>query len=402
MNLQFPLVIAQLGNNVVSLVGTLISEIKKSKNLIDKNTAILAEEINNFFINDITYQNVYQKCTQNLDVEELNNDMNLFSAVMKYLDFFKLIYNYIDNISFWACIDVYFRFPFFCVVNNSVIQEIIIFKNINNFYFLFDLYEIWSSRIKYKKIENNTYIDIFENRQLVVEKEYKFLPLQQFDLIDRYIAIQFTLNRNNNFSFKKILKDGKVHEFKIIEVNDAGSSYVDKVLKMNNPKGKNSWINNPEYYLKSTYDEIKYAAFREYLWVIEENNSKIAAAAIYISNPKNEPTDKNGKYIFNFSNECFQKINDDNFAVLDSVMVDTEFQGIGLQRLLLMLAKENAKYYNKNCIFATVSQSNKYSYYNLALSGYVKYGDVSYTVINTEGETTKYPRFLMRLNLIER
>ena len=164
---------------------------------------------------------------------------------------------------------------------------------------------------------------------------------------------------------------------------------------------KKSWINDVKYYLKSTQKEIEYAAQNEYLWVIEEQNSKIAAVAVFIANPKDEPKDDEGNYIFNFSKKCLSFLTeDDEFSVFDSVIVNNSYHGLGFQRLLLMLAKETAKKRYKKSIFATVSPFNNYSCKNLELSGYVRYQDISYTVTNDEGDAVEYPRYLMRLNII--
>ena len=403
-NLQFSLVIAQLGSAITSLIKELISEIKKSKCIENENDiATFADNINNFFVNDPIYQNVYKKCEQGFYMDVLNTDESLVYSVMRYLNFFRQIYYYSDNMAFFKYVDIYLRYPFFFVVNNPIIQENIIFANVDKLEFLFDFYEMWSSKIKYDELKSDKYIDIFGNRQLLVEieKEYKFLPLQEFDLIDRYIAFQFISNHEDGFCFKRILKDGKAHEFKLSKINDPNSIYIKTILNMNNPKDKSSWINDAKYYLKSTQNEIEYAAQYEHLWIIEEQNSKTAAVAVFIANPKDEPKDNEGNYIFNFSRECLSfLLEDDDFSVFDSVIVNNSYQGLGFQRLLLMLAKETAKKHDKKCIFATVSQFNSYSYKNLELSGYARYQDISYTVINDEGDSVEYPRYLMRLNII--
>lgn len=122
LDLQPAVAVAKLETNITSLVKVLVSGVKKSKCIKNENDIAFFSNINKFFISDSIFQNVYKKCEQGFDINALNNDENLRSHIVSYLEYFRQIYQYSDDIIYVKK----YRYVFYFVVNNPIIQENII------------------------------------------------------------------------------------------------------------------------------------------------------------------------------------------------------------------------------------------------------------------------------------
>lgn len=342
---------------------------------------------------------------QSTAVDSLDNEIST------YLSFFADIYNRFQEEStnqndsnYIEKIDAFFRDTFFTVVNNPIVQKRIIYPHIGQYGFLLDLYDKWTLHIEKKEL--NLVRDNIMNDQVIKISEYYLIPYRKYDLIEGYIA--YIITNRREFNFHRTLKNGCTGQFKIKQIrHNELDIYVNKVIMLNMPENDND-INDESKFLKSTREEIEYAIRHEYLWVIETDisgQSECIAAAIFLSDPHKTLMNGNFESVFNSINALFQaELKEggytDNCGIFDSVIVRKDYRGFGFQRLFQRLIIETAVKCKLDCVIATISEENRYSFINGLCGGFEDTGyRVTYKVLSDGINPQYYDRHVICANL---
>lgn len=357
-----------------------------------------AGEFLDFFILSENNSKAFKKALTSTEL-----DCETATYFRKYLEFFKNINDHKDSYKFFSSIDVICRIPFFAFVNSPAVQNDILFRNRRKYEYIFDLYEEWKRRILSNGVKSvgDVYLNYFDNSRVIITREnYRYIPGEQFDLVDRQIAKQCVktyTNKKEPVTFSRVFSDGAKNNFIIKRVMSSDTQYIEKIVEFNNPAdGYDKYVSNPAYYLKSEPHEIEYAAKNGYVWVIEDSDENaLAAVGIYIPNVKNIPNSQDGNFILHSMTACYAEIkkNMQNSSLLDSCLVGLKYHGLGLMRLLLMICSETAVHEKKRYIYATVSEKNENCNPRFELAGYERVAQTKYT---SKDRTKEYPRTIVR------
>lgn len=273
-------------------------------------------------------------------------------------------------------------FDFFAFVNNKEIQDSLIYNSNMSYDKIIKLYNIFYENIKYRLYRNYSKIN-----------EYK--GLIRYDLIDRYIALQYVdkMNYDNltEYKFEHIKHDRSIGDFVIRQAN---INDLDSIKQLNNP--------TPPYrraiYVKSDDHEIETAINNKEVWIIEEcitnvilkrETRSIACVAIILDSYNKHDDFNTDSLTKKFAQKYRNRVNR-NFRYLDFDSVLTNdgrsnignysYRGCGFQRLMLIFAEILACKLKCDYICATVSTLNKSSKRNFILNGYILENDDKYTL----------------------
>ena len=202
----------------------------------------------------------------------------------------------------------------------------------------------------------------------------------------------YSKTTSGQFWIKRFLQGDPIRTMK--EINEGG-------------KDANSYAKNRNFFIKATNEELITAMDRGHLYaVFTEKNQRKAIVGFAIMTVDTNTTDPQNKTPYNGGKmkAALEKINisEKNYGVLNTVIIDQDYYGFGLQHVLTLLLIRMCRG-KKDYIVATVSKKNKYSYHNFMKCCFTdidKDNELSGSVIyNIDGK--KYPRHVVLLKTNE-
>lgn len=267
-----------------------------------------------------------------------------------YLSFFETLYLilYTETLDM-ALIDEMYRFRFFAMCNNPIIQKSELLPLGHQYPNVLDLYDMWSEhiRVNYYNGQNE-------------ESLNDTIPLLEFDLHRRYNAYKFVLNPSKPRKIRLLNKAAGRKDLLLRRLvpqdYDIVSDFQTKVL---------SGIerNDEENIFEPlTEEEIRDALENNYMIALFENENLAAVLSVI--------PDLVG------DNNMLSDLNDSLWSskqktlLIDCILVDETCRGFGIQKLFLELAEFVAERLDINLLTAVVSPKNYHSNRNFVKSGY--------------------------------
>ena len=330
-----------------SLIGTIIGAVfvvLELKNSNDVTCCQMLIDLNNYFHDNDRLMKVYET----LDKEHLWGEKSEEvwkdvedQDVEAFCTFFENLYLLIEHrIARIKDLDNIFGYRFFLFMNNPHIQEKYILTTSSSFVNLFKLYEEWVA-----------YRDLMSKKgtcNLIIGNEYRFT--KEYLKNKTYLV--------DNGVGKNLYKEIKVKD-KTIDVRDVWFDELSQVLTLE--KEVHDEMDNKELLVDVTRNEFIESLHLDYVLGAYDEDKLVGVALII----DNRNTDRNlgVKFGAPFAESY----------TFDIVFVKKEYRGLGLQKLFIEIAKEQAKIDGAKSIWTTVSSLNKYSYDNMTAQGFKVY-----------------------------
>lgn len=247
-----------------------------------------------------------------------------------------------------SLIDEGYRFRFFAGCNNPTVQDSELLALGYQYPRIFALYEYWSEYVRKKHIEhpnNNSLYDAypgFERDLLVTYGLYCFAQKQQ-PISIRFINKAF---ERKELVFKCLAAD-QAHLF--IDFQDEVLSGIPQNTERN-------------FFEPLTVEEIEYSVAHDICIGVYDEEELVAVLSL-IASPK--PSQNVLADLPEYA-----KIDAAQIMVVDCILVQEKYRGLGLQRAFLRLADFIAKKQGVSLIGAVASQDNIHSESNFIKSGY--------------------------------
>lgn len=177
--------------------------------------------------------------------------------------------------------------------------------------------------------------------------------------------------------------------------------------KINSGEGDSSYAKNYNYFIKATAEELTVAARKGHLYkIIVEKERKNVVVGFAIMTVETNTSDEKNKTPYNGKMKAVLEhngIDEKDYGVLNTIIIDPAYYGYGLQHvltLLLIRLCQNVKKY----IVATVSNRNRFSYHNFIKCRFtdIDAGNEFSGSVMYEIDKKLYPRHLVMLKTNER
>ena len=267
-----------------------------------------------------------------------------------YLSFFETLYLilYTETLDM-ALIDEMYRFRFFAMCNNPVIQKSELLPLGHQYPNVLDLYDMWSEHIR---------VNYYNGKN--EENLNDTIPLLDFDLHRRYNAYKFVLNPSKQRKIRLLNKSAARKDFVIRRLGP--EDY--KIMETFQTKVLAGIERNEEenIFEALTEAEIRDALDNNYMIALFENDNLAAVLSVIPDLVGN--------------NNMLCDLNDSSWnstqktLLIDCVLVDDAYRGFSIQKLFLELAEFIAERLEIHLLTAVVSPKNYYSNRNFVKAGY--------------------------------
>ncbi len=290
----------------------------------------------------------YRNPTETLVVKDDDDNSHIHTSdLVAYFTFFEVLNEYVKHkIVTIAQLDDLFGYRFFIFVHNKYIQERELYAVPSSYVNIFQLYNLW---IEYRKIN-------------VTDKQSRLVIMQKNQIPEYYLKKKIYLEERmyNDFIQETVTLKGK--DTKQFELKTLFPSDLKEILELQ--RKVVSALDDKNIFQPSTENEFLESMLVDCCCGLYHNNKLVALAVIVL----------NRKSPRNLCSDCECLRNNEPFwdcVTFDSVQVDPDFRGYGIQNYFIELADKIALKTNAKYIAATVSPDNPYSLNNFQKNGYV-------------------------------
>lgn len=379
---------------VIALIATLVIFFleQRSGNRISRSDFIY--RINNDFSSSERILKVYEWigkcCDENRNIPNYRRLTNIntpdifsqesevsFSDIDTYINLFESVF-VIRKAVKMRNLDRLFQQRFLTFMHNPYVQREVLFPNFHSNGNLFMLYKIWL-RMPYRRFRLDSfrfarYLSSYTCGDYEYKLEYenykKLSPIRK--LHRRWVQIHYINSFVRNicdpdckYGYYLLQKRDKATGLKTdltVRIIRSDATDVDDIFALQSKVM--SAMPRPEFNHPSEKAEFVRAVEDHYFVPLQiDVNDKIAAFALLILRP--EENYRLSRYA---DSDCAAPSGIE--GVLETVFVDPEFRGYGMQRLLVDVICRIARYRKAKSVWATVHPDNLFSYRNIEQSGF--------------------------------
>lgn len=267
-----------------------------------------------------------------------------------YLSFFETLYLilYTETLDI-ALVDEMYRFRFFAMCNNPLIQKSELLPLGHQYPNVLELYDKWNEYVR---------VNYYQGKK--EESLNDIIPLWDFDLHRRYNAYKFI---QNPVKPRKIRLLNKIAERKDFELRQVALKDYEMVVDFQTKVLAGIENNDQENIFEPlTEIELKEALSSNNMIALYEEE-RIAALLSVIPNPE-----KGQNLLSDLKDNKWDMA--ERTLIIDCILVDEECRGYGIQKLLLELSEFIAERWNIDFLTAVVSPKNYFSTRNFIKAGY--------------------------------
>lgn len=273
---------------------------------------------------------------------------NIPTDYTTYLSFFETLYLilYTETLDM-ALVDEMYRFRFFAMCNNPIIQKSELLPLGYQYPNILQLYDMWSEHVR-RNFQGSDPDESFAES----------IPLYENDLHKMYLIYKFALNPTKPRNIRFINNQGERLDLVLRRITKEEyslfSEFQTKVL---------SGIENNEeenVFEPLTDEEIHEAVENSCFGLFD--GDEIVALLSVIPNPKDERN-----LVLDLDDVEDKK----DVLIVDCILVDERYRGYNMQRVFLQLSEFIAKKMGISLLCAVVSPKNYYSIRNFIKAGYL-------------------------------
>lgn len=314
-------------------------------------TQLLLQIMKNFNESDLCmrfyrYIDQYDRNKGVKDVESYHGDIP--TDLVTYLSFFETLYLIVGSKTIdISVIDFAYRFRFFAGCNIPIMQNSELLPLGYQYPNILSFYNLWCDYI----VENY-------DHSVKCDSVSEQIPLYENDLHKQYASYSFAMKMGTPMKIRFLNKYLQWCNLTMrrLEKND----FADCMMLQKYMLDGITDNDEKNIFEALTEREMNKSLENEYCVGLYEND-KLVAQMNLLTNPEN-----NENLILDLQSEIY----DDNYAILDYVVVHPEYRGYAIQKTLLFVAECIAKNSNKQGICAVTSPENIYSIKNFLSQGY--------------------------------
>ncbi len=334
--------------------------IKISSEKYDINQINLIMQLNSEFNNNERIQNLYRFIDNVSRLDDLSKIEEYVGDIpndyVVYLTFFEVVYLTIKTgVLDIDLVDELFRFRFFAMVNNIHVQNKEIIPMSHTYTNILKLYNFWLNHliVTYHRHPSEL-VDYFDNDLRKRTTLYNYINKSHSD------TSIFLYNKKGEEKELMLTRCDIDHKEAILDLQEKAFAAIPQDLK------------DKKIFEKTRAEELDAYLDSEYCYALYEQDTpdKLVAFMQLIS----EPDDEHNLYndlddIVKNDREKFSKENP-KCMIFDTVFVDPDFRGYGIQSTMIEIAKDIAGKIKSKYIIATVSPDNEFSRKNFSYSGF--------------------------------
>lgn len=321
--------------------------------LSDMNMKFIENERLMLLYQELTY--CVQDSKRELHVDNADPQAVHSGDLMAYMTFYEVINEYIKNgVMSIQQMDDLFGDRFFKLIHNAYVQEHELYAEPSSYVNIFQLYENWkqyreSDSLRHSKrfvvLTENEIPDLYLDRKLYLQE-----------------TVQFYMNEDN------ILFRKRSGEEKRLSLRRLLPRHCGQVLKLQEQVVEK--IEDKSIFAESSEEEILESMLVDFCYGLFDGD-KLVAVCICVLNRQTRET---GDHERNLCCQTGEPKAYDKYITFDTIQVDPDYRGYGIQRYFLKKAEDVARLVKAEKIAATVAPTNQYSRNMFEEAGYEKFG----------------------------